>query len=209
MFVLWANWHIQFVYGLFVLRQYLRTRPILNSLAKELVGYTATRPKSSLPAKQTWLVLAASALATLLNPYGWKLYSTVFLYMGQTVAYNTISELRAMTFREPQHFLALLLALGAALTIGWRRDARPLWLIHFSPASLGLGVSVGARSVVSGNRCGRGNRWGIASRRRSEAAHCKATKTAIGGSCMRSGGPRGVRQALRSFEQLAGYASRG
>jgi hypothetical protein len=130
MFALWANWHIQFVYGLFVLGVFA-CEPLINSL----VGY-APREKSALPAKQTWLVLAASALATLLNPYGAKIYSTVLVYAGQTGAYDTISELRAMTFREPQHFLVLLLALGAAMAIGWRRDARPLWLIFLVVTSM-------------------------------------------------------------------------
>ena len=130
MFALWANWHIQFVYGLFVLGVFA-CEPLLN----RLLGYTP-REKNSLPERQTWLALAASALATLLNPYGWKIYSTIFVYMGQTGAYNAISELKAMTFREPQHFLVLLLALGAAVAIGWRRDARPLWLIFLAVTSI-------------------------------------------------------------------------
>src|SRR4029077_4302269 len=127
MFLLWANWHIQFVYGLFVLGVFA-LEPLLNSLT----GYVS-QAKTSLPAKQTSLVLAASSLATLVNPYGWRIYSTVFVYAGQRGAdtaqkraFNAISELRAMTFREPQHYLVLLLALGAAMVIGWRRDARPL-----------------------------------------------------------------------------------
>lgn len=122
MFLLWANWHIQFVYGLFVLGLFA-AEPLVN----RLIGYVSK--SGTLPVRQTWLVLAASGLATLLNPYGWKIYSTVFLYMSETGAYNAISELLAMTFREPQHFLVLLLALGAAMAIGWRRDPSPLWLI--------------------------------------------------------------------------------
>jgi hypothetical protein len=104
-------------------------------LLNSLVGY-APREKNLLPAKQTWLVLAASAQATLLNPYGVKIYSTVFEYVGQTGAYDAITELRAMTFREPQHFAVLLLALGAALAIGWRRDARPLWIVFLVVTSM-------------------------------------------------------------------------
>jgi hypothetical protein len=130
MFAIWANWHIQFVYGLFVLGVFA-CEPMLN----RVTGY-APREKSALPAKQTWLVLAASALATLLNPYGARIYSTVFVYMGQTGAYDAITELRAMTFREPQHFAVLLLALGAAIAIGWRRDARPLWLVFLVVTSM-------------------------------------------------------------------------
>lgn len=137
MFLIWANWHIQFVYGLFVLGVFAM-EPLLSSLT----GYIP-RPGTSVPAKQSWLVLAASAVATLLNPYGWRIYSPVLIYAGQSGAhavqmgaYNAISELRAMTFREPQHYLVLLLALGAAMMIGWRRDARPLWLIFLSFASV-------------------------------------------------------------------------
>ena len=129
-FALWANWHIQFVYGLFVLGVFA-CEPLLNSLFRY-------RPRSGnlLPARAAWLTLSASALATLLNPYGAKVYSTVFLYAGQTRIYNEITEFRAMTFRQPQHFLVVLLVLGAAMAIGWRRDARPLWLIFLLASSL-------------------------------------------------------------------------
>jgi hypothetical protein len=123
MLALWANWHIQFVYGLFVLGVFA-AEPLISSAT----GYRP-RTKTSLPLRQPWLVLAASGLATMLNPYGGRIYSTVFLYAGQSGAYNAISELRAMTFREPQHYLVLLMALGAAMTLGWRRDPRPLWMI--------------------------------------------------------------------------------
>jgi hypothetical protein len=41
-----------------------------------------------------------------------------------------------MTFRYPQHFLVVLLVLGAAMAIGWRRNARPLWLIFLLASSL-------------------------------------------------------------------------
>ena len=47
-----------------------------------------------------------------------------------------------MDFRHPQHFLALLLALAAAMAIGWRRDARPLW-----PVLLFIAAFLAFRSV--------------------------------------------------------------
>ena len=195
MFALWANWHIQFVYGLFVLGVFA-CEPLLNGLTDRLTGYTA-RGKSLLPAKQTWLVLAASALATLLNPYGWKIYSTVFIYVGQTGAYNTISELRAMTFREPQHFAVLLLALGAAMAIGWRRDARPLWLVFLVVTSMlafrsvrevwflaivAVAVIAGGRNRVQGSKPRASNRM--------------PPRVAAGCGCVRSGGARRVGTAL-------------
>jgi hypothetical protein len=104
--------------------------PWLNSLWRY-----RPRAVNKLPPAAAWLALAASALATLLNPYGIKLYSTVFLYAGQARIYNYISELLAMDFRQPQHYATLLLALGAAVTIGWRRNPRPIWLILLSVTS--------------------------------------------------------------------------
>jgi hypothetical protein len=130
LFALWANWHIQFVYGLFVLGVFAG-EPLLNALFRY-----RSRPESALPPAAAGLALAASAAATLLNPYGVKIYSTVFLYAGQTRVYNLISEFLAMNFRQPQHYVAVLLVLGAAMAIGWRRDLRPLWLILLLTASL-------------------------------------------------------------------------
>ena len=130
MFALWANWHIQFVYGLFVLGVFA-CEPLLNSLF-----HYRPQARYLLPAGAAWLTLLASTLATLLNPYGVKVYSTVLLYAGQTRIYNEITEFRAMTFRQPQHFLAVLLVLGAAMALGWRRNARPLWLILLLASSL-------------------------------------------------------------------------
>ena len=143
MFALWANWHIQFVDGLFVIGVFA-CEPLVNALfrynAPAAAGAASNNPRNSarnsLPAKQSWPVFASSALATLLNPYGWRLYSTVLFYMRQTGTYDAISELKAMTFRQPQHFVVLLLALTAALAIGWRRDAKPLWLIFLAAASM-------------------------------------------------------------------------
>ena len=88
-----------------------------------------TGPAGALPRFALWWTLLASAAATLLNPYGAKVYATVLLYAGQTRVYNQISEFLAMDFRHPQHYLAVLLVLGAAMAMGWRRNARPLCVI--------------------------------------------------------------------------------
>jgi hypothetical protein len=98
------------------------------------VRYTPRQPDRA-PPKQLWLALAASGLATLANPYGLRLYSTVLTYAGQGQAFNTIVELSPMSFHEPQHFAALLLLLGAIFAIGWRRDPQPLWLLLIAVSS--------------------------------------------------------------------------
>lgn len=120
MFVLWANLHIQFVYGLFVLG--------LFAVAPWLGARFRYKPElpAELRGQNTWLVLPACALATLANPYGWRLYETVFQYMGQSKAFGSIVELQAMDFRHAENFAALILGLAAAYCLGWRRDFRPV-----------------------------------------------------------------------------------
>jgi len=130
LFLIWANCHIEFVDGLIVLGLFA-AEPLIN----DMLRYT---PKASggVKDRKIWLALAGSALATLANPYGWNLYSTVYLYMGQARVFELIDELRAMTFREPQHFAALFLLIGAGMAMGWRRDVKPLWLLLMLLASL-------------------------------------------------------------------------
>lgn len=122
-FALWANCHIQFGYGLFLLGVFA-----IEPAANALLRYRA-EPLLAGSFRQRWVLFAASALATLVNPYGWRVYETVLQYIGQNKAFHYITELQAMTFRQPQHFAALLLALAAAFALGRRREARPLWLL--------------------------------------------------------------------------------
>jgi hypothetical protein len=75
-------------------------------------------------------------VATLLNPYGARVYSTVFQYMHQPKVFGQIVELRAMTFREPSNYVVLFLMLSATLAIGWRRDPRLLWPVLLSIAAV-------------------------------------------------------------------------
>jgi hypothetical protein len=129
MLVIWANWHIAFVYGLL----------ILSVFACEAIFVSITRDKflgeNRLPIKYAWVTLLVSILATFVNPYGPRVYSTVFQYMHQTKTYGVITEMKAMSFREPQHFIVLFLVLGAAMAIGWRRDTSLLWPILVSLAA--------------------------------------------------------------------------
>ena len=130
MFAIWANWHIQFVYGLLLLAVFA-CEPLLTRLWKNKTG-----KENLLPLKQVWLVLCASFVATLLNPYGARVYSTVFQYMHQPKVFGQIVELRAMTFREPSNYVVLFLMLSAAMAIGWRRDSRLLWPVLLSIAAV-------------------------------------------------------------------------
>jgi hypothetical protein len=108
--------HIEFVDGLMVLGlAWAETAVARWGLGAE----TRARP--------AWMgaALLASVLATLANPYGWRVYSVVFDYSSRLAtqggALNRISELQAMPFRDLSDFLILLLALASAAALAWRR----------------------------------------------------------------------------------------
>jgi hypothetical protein len=71
------------------------------------------------------LALAAGLLGTLLNPYGWRIYQAAFDLATQGGALNLVTELQAMPFRGLPDFLILLLALGSAAALAWRRRFQP------------------------------------------------------------------------------------
>lgn len=138
-FVAWANVHIQFVYGLGLLGVFA-CEPIVMRLLN-LASVDETR-EAFARAKYFWMALGACLLATFANPYGPKLYATVIEYTRQPKAYSLVMELKAMTFRQPEHYVAAFLALCAAMAIGWRRERRPLW-----PLLLAIAAFVAFRSV--------------------------------------------------------------
>jgi hypothetical protein len=138
-FVAWANIHIQFVYGLGLLGVFACEPVVMRVL--QLAGDEEIRGAFA-RAKYLWAALGGCLLATFVNPYGPRLYSTVIEYMHQPKSYGLVMELKAMTFRQPEHYVAAFLALCAAMAIGWRRERRPLW-----PMLLAVSALVAFRSV--------------------------------------------------------------
>ena len=111
-FALWANVHIQFIDGLIVLGL-VWVESVAGLWWKALE--TRTRP--------SWmgLALAGSLLATFVNPFGWRIYQPAYQLMTQAGALNKVTELQAIPFRSAADFMVLLLALGSAAALTWRR----------------------------------------------------------------------------------------
>lgn len=133
-FALWANVHIQFVYGLALLAL---------ALVDGLVERWRLPPLPGRRGRVQPLVVTgmAALLATLATPYQVHLYRPVLDAMRLTAPFRYISELQAMAFRSPGDWIVLAFGLAAAFAIGWRRETGVLPI-----ASLALACGVAFRA---------------------------------------------------------------
>jgi hypothetical protein len=136
-FALWANLHIQFVYGLLLLglaclapwMDALLARFPLTPNPSPPGGGEGSNNTPLSPARgrgvggegRILLLTAVCFAATLVNPYHVGLYGVVREYATQSGAFRCVNELRAMEFRETPDWVVLLLGAGAVFTLGRRR----------------------------------------------------------------------------------------
>jgi len=125
LFALWANVHIQFVYGLFVLGL-ATAEPMIDRLLRHpsIEGDARTIPFSRL-----LFITAACAVATLATPYHLHIYGVILEYISQAGPFQYIFELNALRFRSPADWFVLFATVGAAFSLGWRREVRPFPLL--------------------------------------------------------------------------------
>lgn len=131
-FAVWANVHIQFVDGLFVLGL---------AVVEAVSARWWAGAQRKLAAAPLILALAASFAATFANPYGWRLYAVARDLATQSGALNKISELQALPFRDPASYLVLLLGIACAAVLGWQRR-----ILSFEGALLAFAALLSFRS---------------------------------------------------------------
>ena len=114
-FALWSNIHIEYIYGLFVLGLAL----VESVVARRWAGATVRT-------KPVWVfcALLASLLATLANPFGWRIYGVVYNLVTQGGGLLQVSEMQAIPFRGLANYCVLLLTLAAAGALAWTRRFR-------------------------------------------------------------------------------------
>jgi len=121
MYAFWANVHIQFIYGLFLL-----ALGCVAPLIDGFVGHVQETGHASTACTRQWwrlLVLAGSCLAaTLLNPYHARLYPVVIAYATKSDTYNLVVELLASGFRMPWEWAMPALVGAAVFALGRRGD---------------------------------------------------------------------------------------
>ncbi len=117
-FILWANIHIQFIYGLFAVGLFMGT-----NLLQRLASWSGFEPDflqaPALPLLDLIGVLFACFAATFLGPYTYHLYHVVAAYSNSHVPYSTIQELLAFDFNFFTHYVLLFLTAAAFFAIGW------------------------------------------------------------------------------------------
>jgi hypothetical protein len=118
-FAVWANVHIQFIYGIFII--------LLAGVAPRLDRwwYGDRRAAEAAPGNRTadgrlGVLLVACLAATLVNPYGARIYGVILEYAVQPGPFRLISELMALTFRDIWDWAMLGLAFAAAFALGRR-----------------------------------------------------------------------------------------
>ena len=132
-FFLWANIHIQFIYGLAVVGLFAGMN-LLQQTAIRFGVHPDILETPKLPLLLPFAVLAACVLASCVGPYSYHLYEEVVVISRANVMYRIIRELQALNFLYFNQYLELLLAVGAYFAIGWRRkiDLFQLALLLFA-----------------------------------------------------------------------------
>ncbi|MPZ78044.1 MAG: hypothetical protein GEU77_16160 [Deltaproteobacteria bacterium] len=141
MFALWANLHIQFVYGLAVLAL-LAVEAVFNRVARQWVPCITN---NSLPLARVLCLLGLCVLATLVNPYHYRIYLPIVEYVTQTGAFQSIAELHPMFFRSLADWIVLASTVTAAFVLGWQRR----WSIFYM-ALFGLAAYLAFRARRDG-----------------------------------------------------------
>src|SRR5579884_634861 len=132
-YVLWANVHIQFIYGLLLLGLSWAA-PLLTVRGGKGTG-CPPRPFSAAWYRLVRLFLLCLA-ATLVNPYPVRLYGVIREYATQRVAHHVVLELMAPQFRHAYEWLMLLLLGLAAAAVGAGRRWDPFAVLLLAGAAV-------------------------------------------------------------------------
>jgi len=119
LFLVWANIHIQFTYGLAVLGLFVLDTILAHIASVQKWGWGAD--DGALPLKPVLAICVASLISTLISPYTWHLYEIALVYARNQHLYDQITELFALNFRIYPHYLQLLIFGAGCLAAGWRR----------------------------------------------------------------------------------------
>lgn len=116
-YLLWANVHVQFVYGLALLGLACAA-PLIDRAVPSLFRQNATMVWGGKAYQRLVVVTIACVIATLMTPYHVKLYSVVIELSMQSGMWEYIQEMQAMQFRSAGDWLLLSLFSLALVMLG-------------------------------------------------------------------------------------------
>ncbi|MCI0381063.1 MAG: hypothetical protein L0215_26055 [Gemmataceae bacterium] len=119
MYAVWANLHVQFVFGLLMLGL-AGAAPILDKLLGWQHAGESAKSLSSRGWRRLCILGVACFAATFVNPYGWRIYEVVFSYARLQEIYVLFEELKSLRFRMVWDWAVLALVLAAAFALGLR-----------------------------------------------------------------------------------------
>ncbi len=114
-FLLWANLHIQFVYGLAVLALLLAVN-VAQRIAERARIAPSSWVSATLPSASLAMIFALCVLATMISAYSYHLYGVIFRYSQAKVSYAMVQELQPFRLRFYANYVQLGLA-GAAFAV--------------------------------------------------------------------------------------------
>ncbi len=126
-FLIWANVHIQFIYGLAVVGLFAGVN-LLQRIAISLRSYPNSLTAPTLPVMQPFAVLGGCILASCMGPYSFHLYQQAVAISHSKAMYAMIIELQALSFDYYNQYIELLLAIGAFFALGWQKKMDPFKL---------------------------------------------------------------------------------
>jgi len=134
-FLLWANLHIQFIYGLFVVGLLMAVN--VAQLMATRVGWSpAWLLPAKLPATVLVTVFAGCLIATCIGPYSYHLYAVILGYSRSKIPYVMIKELQPLNFRAYSHYVQLLVTAAAFFVVGRQNKVDAFKLALLAIASL-------------------------------------------------------------------------
>jgi hypothetical protein len=123
----WVNLHGGWVFGIALFGIYIVSACVEAHREQDaFAGVRAWRRTRAMAV--AWM---ASAAATLVNPFGWKLHAHIYRYLGDRYLMNRIDEFRSPNFHQwAERFFAVILLLVVIAFVGNRPVTRKLRLSH-------------------------------------------------------------------------------
>lgn len=119
--LLWVNLHGGWLFGLALLAIYVAAAAVESLRNPD--PFAAL--KAAQRARRMAWALVASAVATLANPFGWKLHAHIYRYLSDRYLMNRIAEFRSPDFHGwAQRCFAIILLLTLVALAGHRRKIR-------------------------------------------------------------------------------------